>query len=311
MKNISKRTKAAISAMMALVLIAASWAYFTSESEIDNKLKTDVYGVETIEKFTPDQTILPGTTVEKNVGVKNTGDYGVVVRIRLDEKWERGGELIAISSVATDGSFNGAIDSADKDAGTGKVTSTQDDYDDGLVADDESVMYKNLTGITDGTWTKGDDGYYYYSTVLNAKNTTSLLFDEITLASDADLGLQGPAVEKYSITLPSVIDPLQLAFDSALTAYEADPDDATLKADLDAAESDLENAYAWTTTRPVDARTITYQKVVSSIDATAGGYSGADYTLTIITQVCQATAEAVEETWAGMDAAVLAAWGLQ
>ena len=315
MKRISKRTKAAISAMMALVLIAATWAYFTSTSEIDNKLKTDVYGIETIEKFTPEQTIVPGATVEKNVGVKNTGDYGVVVRIRLDEKWERGGTpFIAISSVADDDTFNGAIDSAEKDDITGKVTSEQTSYIDGLVTDDESVMYKNLIGLVGGAaspWVKGNDGYYYYRSVLNAKNTTSLLIDEIIFAGDADLGLQGTPVEKYSTADPDVIAPLQLAFDSALADYEADPDDAALKTALEDAEGDLELAYAWDTTPPADARDITFQKVVSAIDDTAGGYSGAEYTLTIITQVCQATAEAVDAEWADMDEDVKDAWELQ
>ena len=311
MKRISKRTKAAISAMMALVLIAATWAYFTSVSNIDNVLKTDAYGVETIEKFQPEQTIEPGVTVEKNVGVKNTGDYGVVVRIRLDEKWERGGELIAISSVANDNTFNDAIESAEKDDLTDKVTSTQVDETDGEVTGDDTVMYKNLIGTEDGSWTKGDDGYYYYTTILNAKNTTSLLFDEITFASDADLGLYAAPEEQYSTVLPSVIATFQSAYDDALTDYEADPSDADLKIALEEAQSNLDDAYNWQTTKPADVSTITHQKAASTIDATLGGYSGADYTLTIITQVCQATAEAVDATWPGMDTNVKDVWGLQ
>ena len=311
MKNINKRTKAAISALMALVLIAATWAYFTSESSIDNKFNTsEAYGVETIEKFTPEKEIQPGVTVEKAVGVKNTGDAGIVVRIKLDEKWERdGNELIAISS-EDNGDFNDAIDSAEKDL-QGKVTSTQVDYTDGEVTGDETVMYKNIVGIDDGTWTKGDDGYYYYNAILGAKNTTELLLDSITFAGDADLGKYGTPVEKYSITKATVIDPLQTTYDAALAAYEADLEDEQLKDDFEDAETALEAAYAWSITKPADVSTITYQKVSSAIDATAGGYSGANYTLTIITQVCQATAEAVGETWAGMDATILSGWALQ
>ena len=311
MKNIDKRTKVAISALMALVLIAATWAYFNQSSSIDNNFNTlGKYGMETIEKFTPEQDIEPGVTVEKEVGVKNTGDGGLVVRIRLDEKWEREGiELIAISSEDA-GAFNGKIDSTVKDA-QGKVTSTQVDATDGAVAGDATVMHKNLLGIDGGTWTKGNDGYYYYNTILAEKNSTSLLFDTITFAGDADLGKYGTPVESYSITADTVIDPLQTAYDAALLAYEADKDNAGLKTALETAQSNLDTAYAWSTTKPADPKTITYQKVATAPDPSAAGYSKANYTLTVITQVCQATEEAVDATWPDMDSAVKSAWGLQ
>ena len=311
MKNINKRTKVAISALMVLVLIAATWAYFTSESKIDNNFNTlGKYGMETIEKFTPERDIEPGVTIEKEVGVKNTGDGGLVVRVRLDEKWAREGtEFIAISS-EDNGAFNGKIDSTVKDA-QGKVTSTQVDKTDGAVAGDATVMHKNLLGISDGTWTKGNDGYYYYSTILAEKNTTSLLFDTITLAGDVDLGKYGTPVESYSTTAYTVIVPLQTAYDAALLAYEADKDNAGLKAALATAQSNLDTAYAWSTTKPADTKTITYQKVATAPDPSAAGYAKANYTLTVITQVCQATEEAVDETWPGMDSAVKTAWGLQ
>ena len=311
MKNINKRTKVAISALMVLVLIAATWAYFTSESEIDNNFNTlGQYGMETIEKFIPDQDIEPGVTVEKEVGVKNTGDGGLVVRVRLDEKWAReGSELIAISS-ENNGAFNGKIDSTSKDA-QGKVTSKQVSATDGAVAGDETVIHKNLLGLDDGTWARGNDGYYYYKTVLTEKHTTSLLFDSITFAGDADLGFYVTPVEKYSIIASSVIAPLQATYNTTLAAYEADKDNATKEAAFKAAETALEAGYAWSTTKPADTSKITYQKVSTSVDPSKAGYSSANYTLTVITQVCQATEEAVDETWPGMDATVKTAWGLK
>jgi len=309
MKRINKRTKSAISALMALVLIAATWAYFASDSEIDNELSTGSNGVETIEEFTPKQKIEPGSTIKKSVGVKNTGDSGLVVRIKLEEAWARSGtDFINISSEDA-GAFNDAIDSAVMDSAD-KVTSTQTDYTDGDVAGDESVMYKKLLGLSDGTWTKGDDGYYYYNTILAPKNTTSLLLDSLTFAGDADLGVYINSATMYSTTASATIAPLQADYDSALAAYEADLEDASLKADFEAAEAALESAYAWTTIEPANTDDITYQKTATSIDPSAAGYAEADYTLTVITQVCQATEEAVDEVWPGMDAAVKAAWGL-
>ena len=313
MKNINKKTRVAISAMLAIALIVATWAYFVSESNIDNKFNTKSNSVETIEKFTPEQELVPGQTIDKEVGVKNTGDYGLVVRIKLEEAWARNDVDFITISGEDNGAFNDAIDSADKDSVTGKVTSSQVDNGDGTVAGDETVVYKNLLGLDDGTWTKGDDGYYYYNTILNPKNSTSLLFDKITLAGDTDLGIfdSTNVLVKYSETADTVIIPLEAAYDAALLAYEADEDDDALKTAFEAANSALDSAYAWSTTKPADPETITYQKVVSTIDPSAAGYSSADYTLSVITQVCQATEEAVGAEWAGMDAAVKAAWGLQ
>ena len=312
MKKISKRTKIALSALLSLTLLAATWAYFNQELNIENDFFTKNHGVETIEKFTPEQELLPGETIDKKVGVENTGDYGLVVRIRFDEVWKRGGnELIAISSEDA-GAFNDAINSAVVDSGTGKITSTQDDKTDGLVAGDESVIYKKLPGIEDGTWTKGDDGYYYYTTILTKKAKTSSLLESITFAADADLGVYSDAtVAKYSVADPDDIAPLETAYNTALTNYEADPDNAALETALDTAKATLDSAYGWSESKPADTSTITFQKVASSVDPSKAGYSSADYTLTVITQVCQATEEAVDEAWTGMDSAVKAAWGLQ
>ena len=310
MKNINKRTKLAVSALLLLTLIATTWAYFNQTSEIGNKFNTKNHGVETIEEFTPEQELLPGETIDKKVGVKNTGDYGLVVRIRFDEKWERGGsEIIAISS-EDNGAFNNAIASAVMD-GQGRVTSTQVHKTDGLVAGDETVIYKNLPGLTDGTWTKGNDGYYYYKTILTAKQSTSSLLASITFAGDADLGFYAAPVEKYSTTASSVIVSLQATYNTTLAAYEADKDNAAKEAAFKAAETALEAGYAWSTSKPADTSKITYQKVSTSVDPNRLGYSNANYTLTVVTQVCQATEEAVEEAWTGMDAGVKAAWALQ
>ena len=307
--KINKHSKLAIMGLVILALVAATWAYFSSESTIDNDLQTKEYGTETIEKFTPDQEIEPGTTVNKEVGVKNTGDYGVVVRIRLDEAWSRNNvDFVNISSEKDD-AFNNAIASAVKDAG-GQVTSTQTLKTDGDTTGDETVMYKNLIGLdtTDG-WAEGDDGYYYYTKVLGAGEKTPLLFDKLTLAGDTDLG-EYEEILKYSTTAIADIEPLEVAYDLALADYKADPDDTTKKADFEAAKTALEDEYAWTTTKPTDEE-ITYQKNETQVKAGAAGYAGADYKLTIVTQVCQATAEAVDATWAGMDAGVLSGWVLQ
>ena len=90
----NKRVKLALVGVVALVIIASTWAFFSSESKIENKLHTKEYGAETIEKFQPEQELEPGTVIIKEVGVKNTGDYDLVVRVKLEEEWIRGEDRV-------------------------------------------------------------------------------------------------------------------------------------------------------------------------------------------------------------------------
>lgn len=306
MKKINKRSQLVVMGLVVLALVAATWAYFSFESVIDNDLQTKEYGTETIEKFTPDQAIEPGTTVDKEVGVKNTGDYGVVVRIRLDETWTRDDDEFVNISSEKDEAFNDAIDSAVKDA-SGQVTSKQKDETDGDTTGDESVMYKNLTGLEAGNnWTKGEDGYYYYTKVLGAGEKTPLLFDKLTLAGDTDLG-EYEEILKYSTATIADIELLETAYDVALAEYKADPDDVAKKTAFEAAKTELEKEYAWSDSKPTD-KEVTYQKTETQVKDGVAGYAGADYKLTIVTQVCQATAEAVDATWVDVDETIRDGW---
>ena len=77
----------AFAGILALTLVVGSLAYFTKTMSIDNPFSTKKYGGETVEKFTPEKNWEPGAEVNKDVTVKNTGDYDVLVRVKLTEKW--------------------------------------------------------------------------------------------------------------------------------------------------------------------------------------------------------------------------------
>jgi len=305
----NKRGKSALVGVAALVIITSTWAFFNSESRIENKLHTKEYGAETIEKFKPDQELEPGTAITKEVGVKNTGDYDLVVRVKLEEEWTRGDDsFIAFASVDNDGTFNKEIISATK-TDDEKVTAIQGDDNDGLVEDDQTVMYKNLLGVESGKWTQGADGWFYYAATLKAGDTTELLLDTLKLAGNTDMG-KYEVVQKYSKTAISEIESLEAAYNTAKADYLVDQDDADKKAAMDTARTELEDAYEWTKEKP-ESKDITYQKMESILNANAKGYASAEYTLTIVTQVCQATAEAVSTIWPAIDENVVAAWELQ
>ena len=295
--------------LLCVAMIAGTLAYYSSTASIDNVLKTQKYGNRTVENFTPEQNIEPGSQITKEVGVVNTGDYDLVVRIKMVETWSRGGTAF-ISHDSADAVFNTVAR-----AGTSpNFTYTASQYDfngagsgpiDGKVFEagppahkDESVMYKFLNLVTSGTgWEDGGDGYWYYNALLGAGQGTGNLLEFLVFADNADMG-KYDVTEYYSITAASVIAPLQSAYDAAAAAYAATPTPAN-KTAMDAALAALDGSsgYNWTTTKPTNVSTITFVKSESAIDSDNGGYAQADYTLTIVTEVCQASTGAIDATW--------------
>lgn len=272
MRKISKKKTIGFSvAALSMVAVVGTWAFYTSSTTINNNLHTLNYADRTIEEFTPDQNIEPGSEITKAVGVENTGDYDLVVRIKMTEKWVRDDSTI-ISFDSSDSAFKSVVN-ADPD-----YTATQGSDTDGLVTGDESVMYKNID-LTN--WIEGTDGYWYYNAKLEPGQSTGELLNSLIMATNADMGSYNNA-EYYSTTSKDVID-------AAQAAYDANPTEATKAA--------LEAAYNWTTVQPTDTSTITFVKSENNIDNNLSGYANADYTLSIITEVCQATTDAVNASW--------------
>ena len=266
-----------LSCILALSLVTASWAYFTSSSAIGNDLQTNSYGVKTVEEFVPLTPLEPGVNVKKEVGVTNTGDYDLVVRIKFDEVWSRAGtpfKTIAFNDPALMSVTYSATPSP-------TYTAIQADATDGVAAAaDQSVVHKALNLGSD--WARGSDGYYYYTKKLVAGDDTGALLSTLTLASNADIG-------KYADTL---------YYSTVAPGLGTDAPDAS---------------YSWTTTKPANEKDITYIKSERDLTPGLAGYANADYKLTVTTEVVQATQGAVDASWT-MTAADLAsiktAWAL-
>ena len=118
-------------------VLGGTLAYFNTNSSIVNTFKTALYQNEIVEKFESPITWTPGTTTEKTVKVTNTGNTDMAIRATFTEKWVNA---------------------------NGEELSLKDQND-------------NIAAIIDfnTTWTKNEDGYYYYG---SKDNLTKLMPDD-------------------------------------------------------------------------------------------------------------------------------------
>lgn len=130
-----------------------------------------------------------------------------------------------------------------------------------------SSVYKNLAGVKDSSWIDGKDGYFYYKETLKKDQTTSKLLDYVTLCKDANMGKYEVSEMKYALV------------DKNTTADQLE-------------DSDYTYTSAPTT---IPKGQVLYQKKVVSLDSNNAGLAGANYTLTITTQLVQANADAATE----------------
>lgn len=152
MKN--KKSLFATIALAGVVGLAGTLAYFAQEMSVENKLGTKSYGSELVEKFTPEFDWKPGATVDKEVKVKNTGDYDIVARVTWDEEW---------TNKKTEATIVGGSFAGYEPASTNFVT-------------------KNYADMNN--WVYGNDGYAYYKTPITAKGESTNFLNSITLDSD-------------------------------------------------------------------------------------------------------------------------------
>lgn len=193
----------------ALAAVGGTFAYYNASQTFNNPFDTTNYSTSSTEKFNPNgdnKDWKPGSTVEKKVFAKNTGDGDVWVRVKFDEKWtgSDGNPLMFDRSVVLDeegrqfGSRNGlavfgvagaedgiTVKDSSKHQGVGEKYET-----DGFVGGDRgSVVMKNLAANWESSWAfNEEDGYFYYKTVLKKDQETALLLDSVTLCDDTDMG---------------------------------------------------------------------------------------------------------------------------
>ena len=86
-----KKHIAALAGIAAVFAVGGSLAYFNQDLEAVNILKAGKFDTEIVEEFRPEEgkDWKPGTTVNKDFAVKNSGDVPMVVRVSFQETWEK------------------------------------------------------------------------------------------------------------------------------------------------------------------------------------------------------------------------------
>ena len=141
-----KNRKPLIAIALALLvgLVGGTIAYFTSEATFSNQFKTKPYSTEITETFVSPDNWTPGTTTDKTVIAKNTGDVDVAVRVSYTEEW--------------------------KDASNNPLS---------LTTDGVTAAVINFADDLNSKWTH-DGNYYYYKTKLTKNQSTTSIIQSVT-----------------------------------------------------------------------------------------------------------------------------------
>lgn len=280
---------AAVAGLGALALVGGSFAYYFESGSLDNPLSTGKYNTQLVEDFTPPtEDMKPGVNWDKVVGAQNTGDYPVLVRIKMEEKWVRKGAADAykeLHSIEDYAKFNTVKEKVGAYSAM-TVTADQVNDKDGLTpVDDKTVVFKNI--LTNGDWVDGGDGYWYWNGVLEKKGSdkdkTTALMDGLVMATNIDLGDYNTS-EYYVILNDGQTPDDNTTWTDAATITDANGDGVVDVRDIAIPEGKK-----------------LFRKSESELNTDAPGYADSNYTLTITSEFVQATKDAVEEHW-GADA---------
>lgn len=318
MKKMSKKATA-LAGLGVLAVVGGTFAYYNQTVSLENPLTTGKYENELIEDYTPPtEELKPGATLDKKVGAKNTGDYPVMVRIRMDEVWRRNGDtngFIKHSSKVDAGNTDefAAIEIGAKGGYEDEFIATQGSDTDGQVNGDDSVVRKNLTKDYREDWIYNpNDGYWYYNKILYKGDVTEKnLLDSITLASNVDLGKYiqkdwyyiGDAENADGIGEEDWIEYWVTRENGAVTGIKVmlpDPEDNDKKEKTPVTDTNNDgfiDAIDMASVLGLGEDDKLFRKNESLLDDTAKGYAKANYTLTITSQFVQATPDALTEAF--------------
>ena len=138
----NKKTLVAIIAVLLILAVGATIAYFQSSASFENIFNTGTYKVVTTEVFESPDNWKPGEEIPKTITTKNEGTIDATVRVSYTEKWEDEEGNDITSQIA---------------AGTAII---------------------NLDNTSD--WTK-EGNYYYYNYILKPNDETSSFMKSVTL----------------------------------------------------------------------------------------------------------------------------------
>lgn len=306
----------------AVALIGGTFAYYNEAVSLDNLLRTGVYDNELVEDFTPPvDGVKPGATFSKIVGAQNTGTYPVMVRIKMEEKWQRADENGNITEIISHSSTDGTspenrgqafltIEKSDD----GLFTATQGGDADGLVAGDYTVVAKNFSStvaryendVTANTnWIfNASDGYWYYNGILDSKQSTGNILESLTIATNIDLGhyiekdyyyVGAPGLTKEDITADQWKE-YKINKDAAgeIESIIVGETEITKATEKTLGNNDgMVNAIDLAKVVGANGKSNTLYRKNESLMDDNKGYADANYILTVTSQFVQATPDAL------------------
>lgn len=304
----------AFGALLAAAAIGGTWAYFNQELTAANMFDTGTYDTELVEEFKPSdgENWQPGVSVNKDVTVRNTGTLPVVVRVKFEEKWvsrtEDGSEGRVLYEMDTtkdkEALGKDKPTASPADAANKFETVYQGNPNDGVTGSevDDSVVYKQMPNLGSFWFYNDADGwYYYYQTIPGVSEDgdgnqvvteTEVLLDGVTLSENTDMGLYRES-KWYAVTETKPEDGSEDWIEFATVSDASRPEGysylSTREMNEKVKKEDLEHPDG-----------ITFMKSATRLsDGELGGYSNADYTLTVTAQTVQATEHAINALFGG------------
>lgn len=147
-----KRLKMPVAGLLLLVVflgLEATWAYFTYQKYLENRFRPGYNEITVTEEYDPPDEIVPGEETEfrKAVQVMNTGTVPCYVRVRLEYS-----------------------------------DSDMKEYCTNILGDSSAKAGEwenHVEDFTDGRWTYGEDGCYYYTEILEPGGETEMLLERV------------------------------------------------------------------------------------------------------------------------------------
>ena len=212
MKKLGKNkfTVLAAVSLAVITLVAGTFAWFTSNKQLVNTLKTNTNDVTIVEEFDPEKPFTPGIDFTKKVAAQNKGEEPLLVRLSFSEAWydkteagEKGGLRADLPTTNVSKNFDLNADNS---------------WNYFNSANAATVIANSMDAV---------DGYFYYDGVLDKGLFTQILLKSVTM-SDVNANDYAGCVYELTVNVEAVqANPGTAAVET--WAQVADLDDLQLK----------------------------------------------------------------------------------
>lgn len=170
----------AVAGVLTVGVVGGTLAWFTSQDSVKNTFNTassngeNGKGIRIEEKFVEPKNMLPGDNVNKDVQVSNTATYDQFIRVKFIPRFVELGKDSNGKEVRTPITQRQTSDGTMHQLDTNKI-----------ILKFTERFNKDIKDAANGTWVKGNDGYYYYMGKVAPKKWTNTLLDSVTLDTAA------------------------------------------------------------------------------------------------------------------------------